>query len=229
MSSKTKKVKFVDIRVPKTKDDYRIRHARACMDPQFQLEKISLEGKLIFLSRLLGKSKQFIGSFDVGDMHKIYYRVMKDIGQMRIADAPPEKIEINGKSYELVDLERPPVSWVVDTEGSDLDKDPVRLACLCYIPEGTKYGEKDENKNALHPIKDRYKDFEDHFPLETFVQLNAFFLKQYERSATKYIQQKQAEKMTKRIINGARLLLTTGSWRSTTSHSTTTGETGSQS
>jgi len=45
----------------------------------------------------------------------------------------------------------------------------------------------DEHDNLLYPVKDRYKDFEEHFNLEDFVNLNAFFLLKLKKSLRLYI------------------------------------------
>jgi len=120
--------------------------------------------------------------------------------------APDKHITINGKDYDLVNLKTPTTGWVIDSSQSDFQKDPVRLACLCYVPSGTRYGEINEDGSLVHPISERHEDFKQHFPLDKFLRLQAFFLRQFatsiERSMVKAKARTKAKRKKARLING---------------------------
>lgn len=99
---------------------------------------------------------------------------------------PPKDITINGKVYEMVNPEKIGVGWHMDWSHLDIESDPVRMACLMYYPKGAIYGDVDEYDNLLNPIKDRYNDFENHFPLQTFLEASDFFLERFVQSAKRY-------------------------------------------
>jgi hypothetical protein len=83
---------------------------------------------------------------------------------------------------------------------SDFEKDPVRLACMCYIPKGTVYGEMDDAENVLHPIQSRHEAFSEEFPLMLYLRLHAFFLLKYRKSASAFmVSQRVNQKLSKAL------------------------------
>jgi hypothetical protein len=145
------------------------------------------------VSILSGRSMQYLLTrCDGADIAKVYNTAIKIFDQLHkeLAKAHkkplPNEIEINGKTYELVNLDRPNVSFIIDSDMSDFEKDPVRLACMCYIPKGTVYGEMNDAEDVINPISSRWDDFNEHFDLLLYLRLHAFFLRRYQRSASVY-------------------------------------------
>lgn len=98
---------------------------------------------------------------------------------------PPKEITINGKTYELVNPEKIGVGWHIDWANGDIEKDPVRMACLMYYPKGAIYGEVDAYDNLINPIKDRYKEFENHLPIIN-IPRGIQFLQRFVTSTKRY-------------------------------------------
>jgi hypothetical protein len=146
------------------------------------------------VSILSGRSMQYLYTrCDARDIVDAYNAAMKVFEQFnnelaRNHKKPlPQEIVVNGKDYELVNLDRPNVSFIIDSDMSDFEKDPVRMACMCYIPKGTVYGEMDDAEDVLHPISSRWDDFNEHFDLLLYLRLHAFFLLRYKKSASVYM------------------------------------------
>jgi hypothetical protein len=146
------------------------------------------------VSILSGRSLQYIYTrCDARDVLTTYNGAIKVFDQLSNELAKehkkplPKEIEVNGKQYELVNLDRPNVSFIIDSDMSDFEKDPVRMACMCYIPKGTVYGEMNDAEDVLHPISSRWDDFNDHFDLLLYLRLHAFFLLRYQKSASVYM------------------------------------------
>ena len=78
---------------------------------------------------------------------------------------------------------------------SDFKKDPIRMASLCYIEKGMSYAQKGENDRIENPTFERDEVFKEHFPLDVYLDLNAFFLKKFSEWHPLYEKFKVARKM----------------------------------
>jgi hypothetical protein len=172
----------------------RVKHLPAIHHLQNFDSENKLEFMCGFVAKLSNRPLGFImNKCDAMDIAKVYVKgvdVLSEFNNKFVKDyrkEPTKEIEIKGKVYELIDLKRPNVSFVIDADMSDFEKDPVRLACMCYVPKGTVYGQMDEAENVTNPIKDRYQDFADEFPLDEYLRLHAFFLTRYVKSVSLYI------------------------------------------
>jgi hypothetical protein len=159
------------------------------------------------VSILSGRSMQYLYTrCDARDIVSAYNTAIKIFDQLnnelaKVHKKPlPQEIELNGKQYELVNLDRPNVSFIIDSDMSDFEKDPVRLACMCYVPKGTVYGEMTDAEDVLHPISSRWEDFNEHFDLLLYLRLHAFFLRRFKKSASVYmVSQKVTRKLNKAL------------------------------
>ena len=88
---------------------------------------------------------------------------------------PPKKIDLSVGSFSLYDLSRPSLGWMADSAYIDKN-DPISLTEMCYIPEGSYYGETDENENLLYPPNHFRNVFLNEFLLVDFIALTTFFL-----------------------------------------------------
>jgi len=197
----------IKLTAPKTLADMRFKHLPAYMDKQW-LEKGAqndVETVVRFVSIFFGIMPQVIKTIDWKDLQKVYGHLMSVFGSFSMK-APDKQITINGKVYDLVNLKKPTTGWVIDANLSDFQKDPVRLACLCYVPEGTTYGQIDEGGSLIHPIEERHEDFKQHFPLDKFLQLQAFFLRQFatsiDKSMAKAKTRRKGRRLKARVISG---------------------------
>ncbi len=177
-----------------TAEGMRIKHVKALHELQQYDNKNPFRHYCMVVSHLSGRSLQYLYTrCHAPDVVAAYNASIKQFDRLnnqfaKLSDKPlPKEITINGSIYELVDLERPNVSFIIDSDMSDFEKDPVRLACMCYIPKGTVYGEMNDAEDVLYPIQSRWDDFNDEFPLITYLQLHAFFLRRFKKSADAYM------------------------------------------
>lgn len=170
------KIKTIDIPLPATIDDLRIRHLKALTDPSFNAEDMNLNALVKFIANMTLLTVNEVMRCDKDDLINMYNHCMTLFAGYQLKGMPPKEITINGIEYEFVDPKKAPIAYHIDCEGSDFKNDPVRLACIHYIPKGTNYGDLDQNKNVLYPIASRYEDFKEHFKMIDYVELNAFFL-----------------------------------------------------
>lgn len=195
--------KLINEQIPRRVTDLRIKHLPAFQE--LSNGNIDLNSMVKFLAKLTFISANELMRVDKDDIIKMYKHCMKMFSGIVLSGNPEKEIIINGIFYDLVIPEKAGIGWHIDVSNSDFDKDPVRLACICYVPKGTNYGDLDQNDNMIHPIASRYKDFEKHFLMLDFIELNAFFLLKLKRLTSDYIQRKkfreQLEKTKKRILS----------------------------
>lgn len=182
--------------IPKTTNDLRIRHLKVLTNPVYQ-DELSLEEVAQFMSEFTGEHLNDIRMIDAKDLINMYVHVKTIYSDIRI-NPPVKEITLNGMVYELIDPHKVGSGWHMDFSKGDINKDPIWLACLFYYPKGVKYGQTDENKNLLHPIKDRYNTFEREMNLQTFLNASAFFLTKIEKSIRQSTEiQKSIQKVVK--------------------------------
>lgn len=188
----------MDIKLPKSSKDLRIKHLKTIQSDKYA-GKLDLNLMVEFIADFTGIKKAKLMRIDTGDIIKMSNHISNLYADFDVNSKPPKEITINGKVYEMVNPEKVGVGWHIDWSGMDIEKDPVRMACLMYFPKGAIYGDTDENDNLINPIKDRYNDFENHFPLQTFLEASDFFLKRFVQSAKRYTE-------SQLLINQARKL-----------------------
>jgi hypothetical protein len=201
----------VDLKTPKRLSDMRFKHLSAYTNKTWVDRASTPDVHIVvqFVSDFFGIMPQVVKTFDWDDLKKIYSHCVSEFSKAQFRP-PPKSITVNGKQYDLANLKKPPAGWVADADLSDFMADPVRLACICYIPAGTKYGAIDEHHNLLHPISERHKEFTEHFPLDVYLPLAGFFLRAFvtsaEKSMVKAKATMKAKRLKARLTNGARRL-----------------------
>jgi len=151
-----------------------------------------------FISKFYGIVEPLVYTLDYDDLKKEYGRcinLFKGFGLRK----PKKEITVEGVTYQLVNMKRPSAGWVADCDLSDFENDPVRLACICYIPKGTNYGDVDEHLNLLHPIESRHEIFKEHFPLEEYLHLSGFFLSRFVKLQRRYMAVQKAKMRGRRL------------------------------
>lgn len=190
----------MEIRLPKRTVDLRIKHLKSLNNVDTEPPR-TLEELVTFVSEFTGEKRSVVEAFTTkGEILKIYKHLIDLFAEFKVMGKPPQTITLKGKEFELIDPEKVGIGWHIDYEKSDVEKDPVRVACLFYHPKGAIYGAVDENKNLINPIKDRYNLFENEFPLTTFLECTAFFLQRSLKSMKLSIQKQKAHnEMIQRI------------------------------
>ena len=129
---------------------------------------------------------------------------IKAMSNMDVTSKLPESITLKGQRFCLVDPGKVGIGWHIDWNSSakqkTIEKDPVRLACLFYLPEGYNYSDVDANGNITHPIASRYELFKEEFPLDLFIRCTNFFLKR-SLTLTKRSMVREIARRSRRKIN----------------------------
>ena len=175
----------MDIKLPKSSKDLRIKHLKPIQSDKY-LGKMDMNLMIDFINDFTGVKKSQLMRIDVNDIIKMSNHINNLYANFDVNSKPPKEITVNGKQYEMVNPEKVGVGWHIDWSHLDIENDPVRMACLMYFPKGAIYGDTDENDNLINPIKERYNDFENHFPLQTFLEASDFFLERFVQSAKRY-------------------------------------------
>lgn len=190
---------MTEYRMPNGAKELRIKHfgSMAVLPSNgFQSDR----DKILFLSEFTGLPYNKILDFTVGDIQKMVLLATKGIAQMNLAAPLPKTIVLKGQRFNLVDPDKIGIGWHIDYQNSSIKKDPVKLACLFYVPEGFNYSDVDENGNLTHPRDARYDLFADEFPLDLFIRCASFFLRKSLRSTWKLTARSLAQHRTiKRI------------------------------
>lgn len=165
-----------EIGIPTSPKDLRIRHFRSmAFAPSEGFNRIQ-EG-LLFLASFTGLRYNQLLDFKPDDIKDIQRIALRTLSKMDLVSKLPEEVVLAGTSYYLVHPDKVGIGWHIDFKACNIEKDPVRLACLFYVQKGYNYSDVDENGNITYPIDSRYKVFEEHFPLEIFLRAANFFLK----------------------------------------------------
>ena len=197
----------MEIKIPKRAEDLRIRHFKAFKE--WNEEGMDTMDKARLVAAFTNRNVRYISSIDINDFDKIYNHILSVLSKIKINTKPPEEIQLNGRTYSLIDPHKTSAGWHMDwgelVKNGGFDKDPVKCACLFYHPKGHGYGEVDRNSNLVHSIKDKYEIFNNEFPLSIFIESASFFLlksiKSISISTEKKIWEIKATQVTKRILS----------------------------
>lgn len=193
--------KQVDITIPSHVKHMRIKHLPF-------LVKIGELGKKEYTIREMREMNaaflgvpfdQFPNYYPTDDI-KLFHTICKAVNTLEAVKGRklPDVIKYDGNKYELVkDFTKLPTSWFIDidiafeTYGEALEGNPSILPALCYIEKGMSYGERDKHNNIINSLMDRAKIFEEHMPLNLFLDLQDFFLSRWQEFRTSSIQDRK--------------------------------------
>lgn len=219
----------MDVKLPETKDDLRLKHMDALAYLHSQsAQLLTVHQKVRFVALALGMSQVKVSTFDLGELNQIVKHFVSLLAHIDVKSEAPQKITLDGRKLQLVDIVKAPGGFYMDAatliyKNKALEEfhkmsvkekllaaskvkpvelrdiDPVKLAAICYIPEGTKYGELDEHENMLHPLASRLDLMRDELPLETYLQLSDFFLRKWTMCKKSFIQRLKREMKRRRL------------------------------
>jgi hypothetical protein len=169
-----------------------------------------------FISEFTGEHVNDIRMIYPDELVKVYNHIQTIYSDIHLG-TPPKVINLGGNEFELINPSKVGIGWHIDFANIDIEKDPVKAACLFYYPKGVKYGVTDENKNLLHPIRSRYNLVEREMDLQTFMSASAFFLRKIKKSMMLSM---ESQKATNRIVKVLERL--SGRTSSTSSQKSTT-------
>jgi hypothetical protein len=197
---------MIEVKMPKGAKELRIKHFKS-------MSLIPVDGfkqdsdHILFLAEFLGLGYNQMLDFVPSDIGRMSALAVDNISRMDLTSKLPEKIKLDGQTFCLVNPETIGIGWHIDFKSCDINKDPVRLACMFYVQEGFNYSDVDENSNITFPIASRYEVFKEHFPLELFLRSADFFLRRSLESKKKSMVKEVASKSKgRRISSGLEIL-----------------------
>ena len=189
------------IHLPKTTSDLRIKHWKVLTNPIFD-GNVTLELACDFLAEFTGEHVNDIRAIDVKDVWKMFNHCVSLYEGIHIG-SPKKQITLGGEQYNLIEPHKVGSGWHIDwSKNCNIEKDAIKTACLFYYPaKAKKYGETDDNKNLLYPIRDRYNTVERDMNLQDFLSASAFFLQKYEKSMRLSMESQKATNKIVRILS----------------------------
>jgi hypothetical protein len=167
---------MIEVRMPSGPKQLRIKHFKSMAHvPEEGFD--AAQDNLVFLAEFLDLNYNHMLDFRAKDIIKMTEIAVKCLARMDLKGKLPKEITLGHNKFTLVDPDKIGIGWHIDFQNCDINKDPVRLACLFYIPQGFNYSDIDENGNLLYPIDSRYEIFEKEFPLDLFIRCAGFFLR----------------------------------------------------
>ena len=189
----------MEIKLPKRTEDLRIKHYKALKNPLYG-DNMELGLTAKFVSEFSGVPENLVRKIDIEELVRVYNHCVGLLAEYKLGE-PPKEITINNIKYKRIEPEKVSSGWHIDFGNTDIENELVRLACLFYYPSDGVYGDTDENHNLVHPIHERYNDFEEHFPLTLFLDAAGFFLLKSKELINKYMEIKKMEIHTKLLLN----------------------------
>ncbi len=167
---------MIEIKMPSGAKELRISHFKSMASiPENGFT--TMQEKIIFLADFLNIRYNDVLDFTKSDVDKMANLALKAMSKMELNSTLPLEITKQGRVFTLVDPKKIGIGWHIDFEKCDINKDPVRLACMFYVPKGFNYSDVDQNGNTTHNIKSRYDLFEKEFELDLFIRASNSFLK----------------------------------------------------
>ncbi len=194
--------------LPSSLDSLRIRHAKAitnAAEKEYDFHNATHRVKMV--ADFTGTSEKELERADMADINAVFTHVIR-LYQSYQKSTPPDKIEVGGKSYRLVnDIGRTmPSGYFMDIDSykQRIKVEPEYIAAFAYIESGMKYAQTNEHGSVINPLEDRAKIMAAHLPLPIFLDLNAFFLEKHNRLLPAYLvtQMARAAQATRTGSNG---------------------------
>ena len=169
------------IKVPINVDEMRIRHLPFLtmlnsLDGEAKIENI-VEMNSKFTGIPIGKMRRYTPKDNI----TLYNQILKSFNSY-IQKPIPTDLTIKSDDGEVIkynfvtDFTKLPVDWFVDMSEADFENNPIDIMAFCFIEDGLSYGEPDEFENVINPRSKRNEVFRSHVPLSLFLDVQGFFL-----------------------------------------------------
>ena len=169
------------IKVPINVDEMRIRHLPFLtmlnnLDGEAKIEDI-VEMNSKFTGIPIGKMRRYTPKDNI----TLYNQILKSFNSY-IQKPIPTDLTIKSDDGEVIkynfvtDFTKLPVDWFVDMSEADFESNPIDIMAFCFIEDGLSYGEPDEFENVINPRSKRNEVFRSHVPLSLFLDVQGFFL-----------------------------------------------------
>lgn len=191
---------MIETKMPGSAKDLRIKHFESLsLIPE---EGIKTDRQMLtFLSGFTGLKYSQLLHYTPKQLCKMTELAMRAISKLDTASPLPKTLKLKGQNFYLSDPDKIGIGWHIDWSKCNIKKDPVRMACLFYLPENYDYSDQDANGNITHPIASRYDLFAEEFPLDLFMRCSAFFLVKSLRSKRRSMVLQIAERRTQERVS----------------------------
>lgn len=165
------------IKVPINVDEMRIRHLPfLTMLNDLKGEEPKIEDVVEMNSKFTGVPIGKMKRYTPRDNMNLFNQILKSFDTY-IQKAIPTELDYEGQKYNFVtDFTKLPVDWFVDMTDADFEENPIDIMAFCFIEDGLTYGEPDEFENVINPRFKRNDIFKKHVPLSLFLDVQGFFL-----------------------------------------------------
>lgn len=175
-------MKAKTINIPQTVADMRIKHLPFLLE----LRELVNKGEDLHIIEICKLNSKYTGipynelkEYSKDQNRKLFKHILDTFDTYEPGKVPLS-LEYEGAKYVFnMDFSKMPVVWFLDVDSINFEENPADLISFCYIEEGHKYGETDEHQNLTNPRSQRNEVFEKHLPLNTFLDIQGFFLESW--------------------------------------------------
>ncbi len=169
------------IKVPINVDEMRIRHLPFLTMLNNLEGEPKIEDVVEMNSKFTGVPIGRMRRYTVRDNMNLYNQILNSFNTY-IQKPIPTDLTIKTDGGEVVkynfvtDFTKLPVDWFVDMSEADFENNPIDIMAFCFIEDGLSYGEPDKHENVINPRSKRNEVFRSHVPLSLFLDVQGFFL-----------------------------------------------------
>lgn len=120
--------------------------------------------------------------FPQNQIREVFNAIVKAFGTYKQSPIPMTLTYPNEEGDEvefefIKDFTKLPVDWFIDFDKVEsLDDNPIEMMGFSYVEKGMEYGQADKHENVINPRSVRNKIFAEHLPLNVYMDVQAFFL-----------------------------------------------------
>jgi len=194
-----KEKQTLEIRIPEDVHSMKVHHVHFLLELKKFEDKDPSDAEMCRMNALFTElDLKTVQRFNKRDNKKIWNEIVQSFGNYKPKKKIPAKLEYDGKVYTFrSDFTKFPTDWFIDYSGANFELDPIDLISFVYIEEGLSYGEVDKHSNIINPRAERNEVFKKHLPLDTYLDIEGFFLKSWSVLAPLLIQTQKGKRRKK--------------------------------
>lgn len=171
----------LEIRIPDSVHSMKVHHVHFLLELKKFEDKDPTDAEMCRMNALfIDMDLAIVKRFPRRDNKKIWNEIVESFGHYQPKEKIPAYLIYDGKKYTFrSDFTKFPTDWFIDYSDANFELNPIDLISFCYIEEGLSYGEVDEHSNIINPRADRNKVFKEHLPLDTYLDIEGFFLRSW--------------------------------------------------
>ncbi len=176
----------MEIKIPANLDNWNVRQVSKVIDylnAENDTEKHVIVKMCELISCVTGHSVEQLLRCDVNALKEVFQVIQKQLPEKFVK--PPNYVTIENQKYffnqDIGSLDWSAMRFMdADNNSIDVSTKPERLAAICYIEDGKKYGYPPEEGGCMELDK-RADIMLKHFKGSDFFNLQAFFLRKYDQ------------------------------------------------